>query len=144
MPTTSTYRKKLIEVDLPLDAINAETIRDKRAPGRPGQPSGIHQWWARRPITACRAVLWASLVDDPSSCPEEFPTIQDQALERRRLHELLIRLVKWENATNQELLTEARREIALSIARASGNRKSVPENVDVVGVQFHWKHNVLD
>ena len=67
-----TYRKKLIEVALPLDKINREAAREKSI--RHGHPSTLHLWWARRPLAACRAVLFASLIDDPSSHPEEFPT----------------------------------------------------------------------
>ena len=65
------YRKKLIEVDLPLNDINRESSREKSI--RHGHPSTLHVWWARRPLAACRAVIFASLVDDPSACPEEFP-----------------------------------------------------------------------
>jgi putative DNA methylase len=65
-------RKKLIEVSIPLEAINRESAREKSI--RHGHPSTLHLWWARRPLAACRAVLFAQLVDDPSSCPEEFPT----------------------------------------------------------------------
>ena len=60
-----TYRKKLIEVALPLDDINREASREKSI--RHGHPSTLHLWWARRPLAACRAVLFASLVDDPSN-----------------------------------------------------------------------------
>ena len=77
-----TYRKKLIEVALPLDAINREAAREKSI--RHGHPSTLHLWWARRPLAACRAVLFASLVDDPSSRQEEFPTEEDQDRERKR------------------------------------------------------------
>ncbi len=59
------YKKKLIEVALPLEAINKESAREKSI--RHGHPSTLHLWWARRPLAACRAVLFASLVDDPSS-----------------------------------------------------------------------------
>jgi putative DNA methylase len=59
-----TYRRKLIEVALPLEAINKESAREKSI--RHGHPSTLHLWWARRPLAACRAVLWSSLVDDPS------------------------------------------------------------------------------
>ena len=65
------YRRKLIEVDLPLDDINRESAREKSI--RHGHPSTLHLWWARRPLAACRAVIFASMVDDPSSCPDEFP-----------------------------------------------------------------------
>ena len=66
MPATPTpaHRRKLIEVDLPLDAINAESAREKSI--RHGHPSTLHLWWARRPLAACRAVIFASLVDDPA------------------------------------------------------------------------------
>ncbi|MCY3988180.1 MAG: DUF1156 domain-containing protein, partial [Gammaproteobacteria bacterium] len=75
-------RKKLIEVSLPLEAINAASAREKSI--RHGHPSTLHLWWARRPLAACRAVLFAQLVDDPSSWPDEFPTEEDQARERER------------------------------------------------------------
>ncbi|MDD6180987.1 MAG: DUF1156 domain-containing protein [Desulfovibrionaceae bacterium] len=101
--------KKLIEVALPLEAINAESAREKSI--RHGHPSTLHLWWSRKPTATARAVLWASLVDDPSAHPERFPTEQDQERERRRLHGLLARLVKWENANDAELLNEARAEI---------------------------------
>lgn len=101
--------KKLIEVSLPLDAINAESVREKSI--RHGHPSTLHLWWARRPLAAARAVLWSSLVDDPSSHPELFPTEEAQNRERDRLHKLLSELVKWENSNNEELLEQARAEI---------------------------------
>src|SRR6266571_3081370 len=65
-----TYKKKLIEVALPLEDINREAAREKSI--RHGHPSTLHLWWARRPLAACRAVLFASLVDDPSECVEEL------------------------------------------------------------------------
>lgn len=101
--------KKLIEVALPLDAINAESAREKSI--RHGHPSTLHLWWARRPLAAARAVLWASLVDDPSSHPELFPTEDAQVMERQRLHTLLAKLVKWENSNDENILNEARAEI---------------------------------
>lgn len=104
-----TYAKKLIEVSLPLEAINTESAREKSI--RHGHPSTLHLWWARRPLATARAVLWASLVDDPSSHPELFPTEEDQVRERKRLHDLLAELVIWENSGNEELLEEARAEI---------------------------------
>lgn len=101
--------KKLIEVALPLDAINAESAREKSI--RHGHPSTLHLWWARRPLAAARAVLWAALVDDPSSHPELFPTEEAQDKERQRLHALLAKLVKWENSNDEDILNEARAEI---------------------------------
>ena len=86
MPATPTpaHRRKLIEVDLPLDAINAESAREKSI--RHGHPSTLHLWWARRPLAACRAVIFASLVDDPGDCPTDFPTPDAQRAERPRRH----------------------------------------------------------
>jgi putative DNA methylase len=96
-----TYRKKLIEVALPLEAINMESAREKSI--RHGHPSTLHLWWARRPLAACRAVLWASLVDDPSSWPDRFPTEEDQKRERQRLFDILGRIViETDNKGNQK------------------------------------------
>lgn len=106
------YKKKLIEVALPLEAINAESAREKSI--RYGHPSTLHLWWARRPLAAARAVIWSSLVDDPSSHPDEFPTEEAQIKERQRLFGILERLVKWENSNNQEVLAEAKAEILKS------------------------------
>jgi len=106
------YKRKLIEVALPLDAISAASAREKSI--RHGHPSTLHLWWARRPLAAARAVLWASLVDDPSAHPDRFPTEEDQAAERRRLFDILERLVVWENSNNTEVLAEARAEIEAS------------------------------
>ena len=107
-----TYRKKLIEVALPLEAINAESAREKSI--RHGHPSTLHLWWARRPLAACRAVLFASLVDDPSSLPEQFPTEESQEVERQRLFRIIERLVLWENVNDEVVLGEARQEILRS------------------------------
>src|SRR6476469_4728502 len=107
-----TYRKKLIEVALPLEAINKESAREKSI--RHGHPSTLHLWWARRPLAACRAVLFASLVDDPSSHPELFPTEEDQQRERERLFRIIEELVKWENSNNERVLNAARAEILKS------------------------------
>ncbi len=106
------YKKKLIEVALPLEAINKESAREKSI--RHGHPSTLHLWWARRPLAACRAVLFASLVDDPSSHPEEFPNEEAQRIERERLFKILSELVIWENSTNEEVLEKARQEILKS------------------------------
>lgn len=108
-------RKKLIEVALPLDAINREAAREKSI--RHGHPSTMHLWWARRPLAAARAVIFASMVDDPASVPEEFPTAAAQEIERKRLFKLIEEMVKWENTTNENLLNEARQEIKRSWAR---------------------------
>ncbi|ADD41297.1 DUF1156 domain-containing protein [Stackebrandtia nassauensis] len=102
-------KRKLIEVALPLEAINRESAREKSI--RHGHPSTLHLWWARRPLAAARAVLFAQLVDDPSSRPEEFPTEELQRKERERLHKLIERLVVWENARDEKLFAEAYAEI---------------------------------
>src|SRR5713101_1063204 len=114
----SVQRKKLIEVSIPLEAINAASAREKSI--MHGHPSTLHLWWARRPLAACRAVLFAQLVDDPGSCQEEFPTVEQQNAERDRLHKVIERLVPWEASSNEMILTEARYEIARSVARGRG------------------------
>jgi putative DNA methylase len=106
------YKKKLIEVALPLETINAESAREKSI--RHGHPSTLHLWWARRPLAAARAVIWSSLVDDPSSHPEDFPSEEAQTKERQRLFTILEKLVKWENSDNQDILDEAKAEIMKS------------------------------
>lgn len=107
--------KKLIEVALPLEAINAESAREKSI--RHGHPSTLHLWWARRPLAAARAVIWSSLVDDPSEHSEQFPTEEEQNRERQRLFAILEELVKWENSNNPEILEAAKAEIL----RSTGN-----------------------
>ena len=101
--------KKLIEVALPLDKINEASAREKSI--RHGHPSTLHLWWARRPLAAARAVLWASLVDAPSSHPELFPTEEEQNKEQERLFKILEDLVVWENSNNQKVLEAAKTEI---------------------------------
>lgn len=110
----SVIRKKLIEVSIPLEAINAASAREKSI--RQGHPSTLHLWWARRPLAACRAVLFAQLVDDPSSWPERFPGEEAQEAERKRLHKVIERLVPWEASNDERILNEARWEIARSVA----------------------------
>ena len=120
MTAQTTPRKKLIEVSIPLQAINKESAREKSI--RHGHPSTLHLWWARRPLAACRAVLFAQLVDDPSACPEEFPTKTAQDAERDRLHKLIATLVPWEASNNETILNQARYEIARSVARGRGDK----------------------
>src|SRR5439155_2917631 len=99
-----------IEVALPLEAINDEaSLRKRKAPG--GYPTTLHKWWAQRPVAACRAVLFASIVDDPSGRPDEFATEEDQSRERQRLFRIIEELVKWENTNNEVVLEAAQREI---------------------------------
>jgi len=106
------YKKKLIEVALPLEAINEASAREKSI--RHGHPSTLHLWWARRPLAAARAVIWASLVDDPSSLQDQFPSEEAQNTERERLFNILSELVKWENSNNETVLNAAKAEIMKS------------------------------
>ncbi|WP_255770906.1 DUF1156 domain-containing protein [Pseudarthrobacter sulfonivorans] len=105
-------KRKLIEVSMPLEVINRESAREKSI--RHGHPSTLHLWWARRPLAAARAVLFAQLVDDPSSHPDRFPTEEAQATERARLHNIIEQLVVWENSNNKTLLKAAHAEIVKS------------------------------
>jgi len=107
--TTNPAPTKLIEVALPLDVINREAAREKSI--RHGHPSTLHLWWARRPLAACRAVLFAQLVDDPSAHPDRFPTAETQDVERERLFDIIRRLVPWEASNDEKVLAEARAEI---------------------------------
>lgn len=117
-------RKKLIEVALPLDAINAASAREKSI--RHGHPSTLHLWWARRPLAAARAVIFSQMVDDPSACPEEFPTEEAQEAERQRLFRLIEQLVLWENTTNETVLQAARDEIWKSWRRTCHDNRDDP------------------
>lgn len=109
-------RKKIIEVALPLEAINTASAREKSI--RHGHPSTLHLWWARRPLAAARAVIFAQMVDDPSSWPDLFPTEKKQDKERQRLFKIIEDLVLWENTTNDKVLQAARDEIWTSWRRA--------------------------
>ena len=124
-----TQRKKLIEVALPLDAINKASAREKSI--RHGHPSTLHLWWARRPLAAARAVIFAQMVDDPSSWPELFPTEPEQEKERQRLFRLIEQLVRWENTTNEELLEQAREEIRASWRRTCAENQDHPRAAEL-------------
>ena len=122
-------RKKLIEVALPLDAINAASAREKSI--RHGHPSTLHLWWARRPLAAARAVIFAQMVDDPSAHPDLFPTEADQEKERERLFRLIEELVKWENTTNEKVLERARTEIRKSWRRTCADHADHPRAAEL-------------
>ena len=124
-----TQRKKLIEVALPLDAINKASAREKSI--RHGHPSTLHLWWARRPLAAARAVIFAQMVDDPSSWPKLFPTEAEQEKERQRLFRLIEELVRWENTTNEELLEQAREEIRVSWRRTCADNQDHPRAAEL-------------
>ncbi len=117
--------RKLIEVALPLDDINRAAAYEKM-PGIGPHPRGIHLWWARRPLAAARAVLFAQLVDDPSGRPELFPTPPEQDKERERLFEILRKLVLWESTTDEEVLEAARAEIRESWRRTCRDNTDHP------------------
>jgi putative DNA methylase len=117
-------RKKLIEVALPLEAINEASAREKSI--RHGHPSTLHLWWARRPLAAARAVIFAQMVDDPSTVPELFRTEEAQESERQRLFGIIKELVQWENTTNERVLNAARDEILKSWRRACADNKDHP------------------
>jgi len=120
----TTSAKKLIEVALPLEAINKASAREKSI--RHGHPSTLHLWWARRPLAAARAVIFAQMVDDPSARPDLFPTAKAQEKERRRLFKIIEDLVQWENTTNETVLQRARDEIWESWRRACADNADHP------------------
>jgi putative DNA methylase len=135
-------RRKLIEVALPLEPINRESAREKSI--RHGHPSTLHLWWARRPLAAARAVLFAQLVDDPSARPEEFPTQEAQDAERKRLFDLIERLVVWENSTDEKLFAQAHAEILKStggnpppILDPFAGGGSIPLEAQRLGLEAH-------
>lgn len=111
-------RKKLIEVSIPLEAINKASAREKSI--RHGHPSTLHLWWARRPLAACRAVLFAQLVDDPTAWPDRFPTKEAQDAERERLHKVIADMAPWDALNDEGILNAARWEIARSVAWGLG------------------------
>src|SRR5580698_10377757 len=136
------YKPKLIEVALPLEDINRESVREKSI--RQGHPSTLHLWWARRPLAACRAVLFAQLVDDPSAHPDTFPTEEAQKVERDRLHGIVSRLVVWENIHDEQLLREAYEEILKStggnpppILDPFAGGGSIPLEAQRLGLEAH-------
>jgi putative DNA methylase len=117
--------KKLIEVALPLEAINIACSREKSI--RHGHPSTLHLWWARRPLAAARSVIFAQMVDDPSSHPDLFPTAKKQEKERLRLFKIIEDLVKWESTTNETVLNAAKEEIWQSWRRACADNADHPQ-----------------
>jgi putative DNA methylase len=103
--------KKLIEVALPLDDINAAAAREKSI--RHGHPSTLHLWWARRPLAAARAVIFAQMVNDPGGERgwSKGLTKEQAAAKREYLFNIIRDLVKWENTNNEEVLAKARAAI---------------------------------
>jgi putative DNA methylase len=130
-----TTKKKLIEVALPLDAINKAAAREKSI--RRGHPSTLHLWWARRPLAAARAVIFSQMVDDPSAHPELFPNEEEQEKERQRLFRIIEDLVLWENTANETVLQAARDEIWRSW------RYTCAENADHLRAKELFDRDVL-
>lgn len=104
------YKKKLIEVALPLEEINDASAYDKM-PGIGPHPKGIHHWWARLPLPTARAVLFTSVVDDPSSHPDKFPTEQAQNIERERLFSIVRELMQKKLHEKPEVYAKAKEEM---------------------------------
>ena len=103
-------RKKLIEVSIPLLPVNEEAQRRKQKAPK-GWPTSFHKWWAQKPLSKARTVLFAQLVDDPSDLQELFPSEHEQDKERERLFALMLRLCMWDNTHNSAVISEARNEI---------------------------------
>ena len=129
--------KKLIEVALPLEAINAEAAREKSI--RHGHPSTLHLWWARRPLAAARAVIWSSLVDDPSAHPELYPTEEAQNAERQRLFAILEKLVSAGFAERKKL-----KKAVYLIPTQIGNSliTVLPEQLQSPLLTAEWEHKL--
>ena len=125
-----TYKKKLIEVALPLEAINKESLhRKQKAPK--GWPTSFHKWWAQRPLAAARAVIFAQMVDDPSANPDLFKTEKAQEKERQRLFRIIEDLIQWDNTNNEMVLQAARDEIWQSWRRACAEFADHPRAKDL-------------
>lgn len=125
--------RKLIEVALPLDAINAAAAREKSI--RHGHPSTLHLWWARRPLAAARAVIFAQMVNDPGYQQgggfKYGKNKQEAAVERERLFKIIEDLVKWENTNNEEVLERARAEIWRSWREVCALNKDHPRAAEL-------------
>lgn len=131
MPTEIKSPRKLIETALPLDAINAAAAREKSI--RHGHPSNLHRWWARRPLAAARAVLFAQLVNDPGYERNLGRGLNKEkaAIERDRLFKIIEDLVKWENTNNSEVLDAAKAEIWKSWRETCALNKNHPQAAEL-------------
>lgn len=123
--------KKLIEVALPLDAINAAAAREKSI--RHGHPSTLHLWWARRPLAAARAVIFAQMVNDPGYERHLGRGVNKEkaTAERERLFKIIEELVQWENTNNEEVLARARAEIWKSWRETCELNKGHPQAAEL-------------
>ncbi|MCF7668200.1 MAG: DUF1156 domain-containing protein [Verrucomicrobia bacterium] len=136
-------RKKLIEIALPLKKINEESAREKSI--RHGHPSTLHLWWARRPLAACRAVLFAQLVDDPSSDPTYLSpdgSVDEEraGIKRAELFNLIEELVQWENSNNSSVIDRARAEIARSVASRKIELDELQKDIVIFGPEEGKAH----
>lgn len=131
--TTIKTPKKLIEVALPLDAINVAAVREKSI--RHGHPSTLHLWWARRPLAAARAVIFAQMVNDPGYQQgggfKYGVNKEKAAIERERLFKIIEDLVQWENTSNEEVLARARVEIVRSWRETCELNKGHPQAAEL-------------
>ncbi|MBS0175038.1 MAG: DUF1156 domain-containing protein [Nitrospira sp.] len=131
--TTIKTPKKLIEVALPLDAINVAAAREKSI--RHGHPSTLHLWWARRPLAAARAVIFAQMVNDPGYQQGggfKYGVNKEKAeIERERLFKIIEDLVLWENTNNEEVLARARAEIVRSWRETCELNKAHPQAAEL-------------
>jgi len=140
---TVPYRKKLIEVALPLPEINDASAYDKM-PGIGAHPKGIHQWWARLPLPTARAILFASVVDDPSERPERFPTVEKQDAERTRLFDIIRSLMakklhdqpKVYAAANAEMLEQCDGKLPIVFDPFAGGG-TIPLEANRLGFEAH-------
>jgi len=123
--------KKLIEVALPLDAINVAAAREKSI--RHGHPSTLHLWWARRPLAAARAVIFAQMVNDPGYERQLGRGVNKEkaAIERERLFKIIEDLVQWENTNNEDVLARAREEIWKSWRETCALNKGHPKAAEL-------------
>ncbi|MFA7605615.1 MAG: DUF1156 domain-containing protein [Rhodocyclaceae bacterium] len=123
--------KKLIEVALPLDAINVAAAREKSI--RHGHPSTLHLWWARRPLAAARAVIFAQMVNDPGYERHLGRGVNKEkaAIERERLFKIIEDLVQWENTNNEDVLARAREEIWKSWRETCALNKGHPQAAEL-------------
>jgi putative DNA methylase len=111
-----TYKKKLIEVALPLEEINKICLKESSVPRR-GHTSTLHPWWAKRPLAACASVAFASIIDDPGNDLNE----KEAEKKREKLFKIIVDLIKWENRNNTHVLNRARDEIKKAIGKKRSN-----------------------
>lgn len=127
--------RKLIEVALPLDAINEAAVQEKGNPFLKGHPRNLHQWWARRPMAVARAVIFAQLVNDPGYQQgggfKYGKNKKEAAIERKRLFKIIEDLVQWKNTANEDVLECARSEIRRSWREVCDLNKDHPQAAEL-------------